>query len=115
MRVADMVSGRRRIRRSPKRSRDETPFRQAHKELEGLKEAHRAALCDLHYFGEAGFMRIPSVGYAWQAKGGRLEAVSRRSVSENVLGFLSLDCRSHTCVFRVAIDASVVLDGFDNS
>jgi transposase len=103
----------RRIRRSLKLLRDEAAFRQAHTELEGLKEAHRAALCDLYYFDEAGFMRIPSVGYAWQEKGERLEVVSQRSASENVLGFLSLDCEFHPFVFRGAIDASVVIDCFE--
>jgi transposase len=103
----------RRIRRSLKGLRDEAAFRQAHKELEGLKQAHRAGLCDLYYIDEAGFMRIPSVGYAWQEKGERLEVVSQRSVSENVLGFLSLDCEFHPFVFRGAIDASVVIDCFE--
>ncbi len=103
----------RRIRRSLKGLRDEAAFRQAHKELEGLKRAHRAGLSDLYYFDEAGFMRIPSVGYAWQEKGERLEVDSQRSVSENVLGFLSLDCRFQPFVFRGAIDASVVIDCFD--
>lgn len=103
----------RRIRRSLKGLRDAAAFRQAQKELEGLKEAHRAGLCDLYYFDEAGFMRIPSVGYAWQEKGERLEVISQRSVSENVLAFLSLDCEFHPFVFRGAIDASVVIDCFD--
>ena len=103
----------RRIRRSLKGLRDEALFRQARDELEGLKEAHRARLCDLYYFDEAGFMRIPSVGYAWQEKDERVEVTAQRSVSENVLGFLSLDCRFHPFVFRGAIDASVVIDCFD--
>jgi transposase len=103
----------RRIRRSLKGLRDEAAFRQAHQELEALKEAHRLGLCDLYYFDEAGFMRLPSVGYAWQEKGERLEVVSQRSVSENVLGFLSLDCRFQPFVFRGTVDAAVVIDCFD--
>ena len=103
----------RRIRRSLKGLRDETLFRHAQSELEGLKEAHRQGLCDLYYFDEAGFCRMPSVGYAWQEKGERIEVVSQRSVSENVLAFLSLDCRFNPFVFKGAIDASVVIDCFD--
>jgi transposase len=103
----------RRIRRSLKGLRDETLFRQAQDELEGLKQAHRAGLCDLYYMDEAGFMRIPAIGYAWQEKGERLEVISQRSVSENVLGFLSLDCEFQPFVFRGAIDAAVVIDCFD--
>lgn len=103
----------RRIRRSLKRLRDEAAFRQAQKELAALKEAHRAGLLELYYFDEAGFMRIPSVGYAWQEKGERLEVTAQRSVAENVLGFLSLDCKFHPFVFKGAIDASVVVDCFD--
>lgn len=103
----------RRIRRSLKGLRDETLFRQAQDELAGLKAAHREGLLELYYFDEAGFMRIPSVGYAWQAKDERIEVTSQRSVSENVLGFLSLDCQFHPFVFRGAIDASVLIDCFD--
>ncbi len=103
----------RKIRRSLKGLRDEATFRQAQKELEGLKEAHRAGLCDLYYFDEAGFMRIPSVGYAWPEKDERIEVTAHRSVSENVLGCLSLDCKFHPFVFRGAIAASVVIDCFD--
>jgi len=103
----------RRIRRSLKGLRDEALFRQAKDVLEGLKAAHRAGLCDLYYFDEAGFCRIPSVGYAWQEKDERIEVTAQRSVSENVLGFLSLDCKFHPFVFRGAIDASVVIDCFD--
>lgn len=52
----------RRIRRSLKGLRDEPLFRQAHSELEGLTARHREGLCDLYYFDEAGFCRVPSVG-----------------------------------------------------
>jgi len=103
----------RRIRRSLKGVRDEALFRQAQSELEGLKAEHRAGLCDLYYMDEAGFCRIPAVGYAWQEKGTRIEVTAQRSVSENVLGFLSLDCQFHSFVFKGAIDASVVVDCFD--
>ncbi len=102
-----------RIRRSVKGLRDETLFRQSHATLEGLKAAHQEGLCDLYYFDEAGFCRLPSVSYAWQEKGTRLEVVSHRSVAENVLGFLSLDCKFHSFVFKGAIDAAVVIDCFD--
>lgn len=103
----------RRIRRSLKGLRDETLFRQSKEELESLKMAHRKGFCDLYYFDEAGFARIPSVGYAWQEKGERVEVVSQRSVSQSVLGFLSLDCEFHPFVFKGAVDSSVVIDCFD--
>jgi len=103
----------RRIRRSLKGLRDEALFRHAQSELAGLKAAHRAGLCQLYYFDEAGFCRIPAVGYAWQQLGERIEVTAQRSVSENVLGFLSLDCEFHPFVFKGAIDASVVIECFD--
>jgi len=103
----------RRIRRSVKGLRDETLFRQAHAAVGSLKAAHREGFLDLYYFDEAGFCRIPSVGYAWQERGQRVEVTSHRSVSENVLGFLSLDGKLHSSVFKGAIDASVVIDCFD--
>jgi transposase len=103
----------RRIRRSLKGLRDEALFRQAQSELEGLKVRHRAGSCDLYYFDEAGFCRVPSVGYAWQEKDERIAVTAHRSVAENVLGFLSRDGQFHPFVFRGAIDASVVIDCFD--
>jgi hypothetical protein len=103
----------RRIRRSLKPLRDESEFEKAKQELDALKKAYRAGFLDLYYFDEAGFMRIPSVGYAWQAEGERIEVVSQRSQTENVLGFLSLSGKFHPFVFRGAIDASVVIDCFD--
>jgi transposase len=103
----------RRIRRSLRRLRDEAAFRQAEKELEGWKAAHRAGLCDLYYFDEAGFMRIPSVGYAWQGKGERLEVTSQRSVPENVLAFLGLSGDFHPFVFRGSVDTELVIDCFE--
>ncbi len=103
----------RRIRRSLKGLRDETLFRQAKDELEGLKARYRAGLCELYYFDEAGFCRVASVGYAWQERDESIEVTAQRSVMENVLGFLSLDCQFHPFVFKGAIDASVVVDCFD--
>ncbi len=103
----------RRIRRSLKGLRDETLFRQAQAAVESLKAAHREGLLHLYYFDEAGFCRIPSVGYAWQEKGQRVEVTAQRSVSENVLGFLSLGGKFHSSVFKGTIDASVVIDCFD--
>ena len=103
----------RRIRRSLKGLRDETLFRQAKDELDGLKARQRAGLCELYYFDEAGFCRVPAVGYAWQERDARIEVTAHRSVAENVLGFLSLDCKFHPFVFKGVIDASVVVDCFD--
>lgn len=103
----------RRIRRSLRKLRDEAAFRQAEKELEGLQAAHRAGLCDLYYFDEAGFMRVPAVGYAWQERGQRLEVTSQRSVQENVLGFLSLSGDFHPFVFRGTVDTELVIDCFE--
>lgn len=103
----------RRIRRSLRKLRDEAAFRQAEKELEGLKAAHRAGLCDLYYFDEAGFMRVPAVGYAWQERGTRLEVTSQRSAPENVLAFLGLSGDFHPFVFRGTVDTDIVIDCFD--
>jgi transposase len=103
----------RRIRRSLRKLRDEAAFRNAEKELEGLQAAHRAELCDLYYFDEAGFMRVPAVGYAWQERGERLEVTSQRSIPENVLAFLGLSGDFHPFVFRGSVDTDIVIDCFD--
>lgn len=92
---------------------DEAAFRQAEKGLGGLKAAHRAGSCDLYYFDEAGFMRIPSVGYAWQETGEQLEVTSQRSVQENVLAFLGLSGHFHPFVFRGTVDTDLVIDCFE--
>jgi len=67
----------RRIGRSLKPLRDESEFQRTKAELEGLKTAHREGFLDLYYFDEAGFLRIPSVGYAWQEKDERIEVISQ--------------------------------------
>lgn len=59
-----------------------------------LKEVRRRFLqgeFDLYYCDEAGFCLTPSVPYAWQPIGERLEINSSRSPQLNVLGFLRHD------------------------
>lgn len=65
---------------------------------------------DLYYFDEAGFSLTPSVPYAWQLVGERIELPSSRSQQLNVLGFMRHD-GSHLdpYVFEGAVDSEVVI------
>ena len=102
-----------RMRRSAKRQRDETDFREAQAELQEFQELHRADKLDLYYFDEAGFSLQPSVPYGWQPEGETLEIPSRRSQQVNVLGFLSLSCFFVPFTIEGTIDTEVVIACFD--
>lgn len=102
-----------RMRRSAKRQRDETDFREAQAELQEFQELHRAGKLDLYYFDEAGFSLQPSVPYGWQPKGETLEIPSRRSQQLNVLGFLSLSSFFVPFTIEGTIDTEVVIACFE--
>jgi len=54
---------------------------------------------DLWYGDEAGFTTIPSVPYAWQKVGERLELASAHGPRQNVFGLLSLQHQFHSFAF----------------
>jgi hypothetical protein len=69
---------------------------------------------DLYYFDEAGFSMTPSVPYAWQPIGERVELPSSRSQQLNVLGFMRHDgLHLDPYVFEGNIDSSVVIACMD--
>jgi len=103
-----------RMRRSLKNLRDEDEFREAQRDLEEIKEDHKAGDYDLYYFDEAGFSLVPTVPYGWQPEGERLEIPSRRSGQINVLGFLCYDGSLTPYVVDGSVDSEIVVACMDH-
>jgi transposase len=104
-----------RMRRSARMWRDETEFRAAEAELARLRATvweGRSAV-DLWYYDEAGFTLQPSIPYAWQRVGQRLELASAHGPRQNVLGFLNLHNQFHAFAFQDSIDSNTVIHCFD--
>jgi len=104
-----------RMRRSLRPLRDEKEFRAAQSELAALRADSLApgSDFDLWYFDEAGFTLQPSVPYAWQLVGERLELASGHGSRQNVLGFFNLRHEFHSFAFEGSIDSHVVAGCFD--
>lgn len=102
-----------RVRRSLKRKRQEDLFRVAQAELNELHEKLRSGTSEFEmwYFDEAGFSLTPSVPYAWQEIGERIELECSGSSGnrQNVLGFLRWDGGDFYCAaFEGRIDSHLV-------
>ena len=95
--------------------RDEEEFRAAEAELAQLRA--EALLpdrdFDLWYFDEAGFTLQPSIPYAWQLVGQRLELAATHGRRQNVLGFFNLHHKFHSFAFEGSIDTHTVIHCFD--
>ena len=103
-----------RTRRSLRPFRDQEEFDRALHELSLLTQRHHDKALDLVYFDEAGFNLQPSLPYAWSKKGKRIEIPSKRSRSQNVLGFMHAGCeRFQAYSFEGSIDSGVVVDCFN--
>jgi transposase len=91
-----------RRRRSTRARREEAEFRAAEAELAQLR---RTALgdkspFDLWYYDEAGFTLQPSIPYAWQRVGQRLELAAGHGPRQNILGFFNLHNQFHAFAFQ---------------
>ena len=102
-----------RMRRSLKSRRDESEFRIAQNEIQELVHCHEQREIDLYFFDEAGFSLVPTVPYAWQRMGERLEIPSRRSKQLNVLGFLGIDQRFWCNTIEGCVDSWCVVGCID--
>jgi len=103
-----------RMRRGLRGKRDEAAFRLALSQVQGLRAAQQAGLCDLYYYDEAGFDLMPCVPYAWQDKGERIELPAARSPRQNVLAFLGHAAgQFHSFVFEGSIDARTIVHCFE--
>ena len=106
-----------RVRRSLRSKREEELFRAAQAELNELRSALRlgGGGFEVWYFDEAGFSLLPSVPYAWQPIGERIELTSSGSSGkrQNVLGFLRWDGADfYAAAFEGRIDSHVVAGCF---
>ena len=113
LRVDDYIW--KRMRRSSRSFRDEKEFRAAQVELARLRADSLlpGSEFDLWYFDEAGFTLQPSIPYAWQLVGERLELASAHGARQNVLGFFNLHQQFHSFAFEGSIDSHVVTGCFD--
>ena len=106
-----------RVRRSLKEKRDERAFRAAQEQLRALRDEQRAgeAEFELWYFDESGFSLSPSVPYAWQPIGERIELETSGSVGrrQNVLGFMRWDGADfYSAAFEGTVDSHLVVGCF---
>jgi transposase len=104
-----------RMRRRSRAWRDEAEFRAAEAELAHLRARSLAGTSafDLWYYDEAGFTLQPSVPYAWQRVGQRLELASTHGPRQNVLGFFKLHNQLHAFAFQGSIDSPTVIHCFE--
>ena len=102
-----------RMRRSLKSRRDEHEFRLAQDEIRELVDLHDTGEFDLYFFDEAGFSLVPTVPYAWQPIGERLEIPSQRSRRLNVLGFFGLSQKLSAFTVEGNVDGSCILTVMD--
>ena len=106
-----------RLRRSLKKQRQENKFRQAQAELKVLRDELQHGTCEFEvwYFDEVGFTLTPSVPYAWQPIGKRIELTSlgNQRKRQNVLGFLRWDGADfYSLAFEGTIDNHLVAGCF---
>lgn len=105
-----------RMRRSLRGSRDEEAFRTAQETLADLRQycSSPNREFDLWYADEAGFTTIPSVPYAWQKVGERLELASAHGPRQNVFGLLSLHQQFHSYAFAQSLDSATIIACLDD-
>jgi hypothetical protein len=85
--------------------------------LKDLREQSQKGVCEFEvwYFDEAGFALTPTVPYAWQPIGERIEldSVGNQGKRQNVLGFLRWDGEDfYAAAFEGWIDNHVVSELF---
>jgi hypothetical protein len=95
--------------------RDETEFRAAEAELAQLRATALGdeSTAERWYYDEAGFTLQPSIPYAWQLVGQRLELASAHGPRQNVLGFFNLPNQFPAFAFQGTIDSHTVIHCFD--
>ncbi len=85
------------------------------RELKAVRRDFLQSEFDLYYCDEAGFSLTPSVPYAWQPIGQRLEIHSSRSPQLNVLGFLRHDGEHFDpYVLQGTFDSAATIECVDN-
>jgi hypothetical protein len=85
------------------------------RELKKVRRRFLQGEFDLYYCDEAGFSLTPSVPYAWQPIGQRLEIDSSRSPQLNVFGFLRHDGEHFApYIAQGSLDSSAVIACVDH-
>ncbi len=102
------------MRRSLASKRDEAAFRAKQQQLEELKRQEDEGEIELYFYDEAGFSLLPTVPYAWQAKGETTLLSSGRSKSLNVLGLLRRNGDFASYVVEGSVDSDTVVAMLDD-
>jgi transposase len=102
------------VRRSLASKRDEAAFRAKQQQLEELKRQEDEGEIELYFYDEAGFSLLPTVPYAWQAKGETTLLSSGRSKSLNVLGLLRRNGDFASYVVEGSVDSDTVVAMLDD-
>ncbi|MCK0716484.1 IS630 family transposase [Chromohalobacter sarecensis] len=103
-----------RIRRSLKKRRDETDFRNTQGLLKALQAREDRGEHALYYFDESGFSQSSSVPYAWSPIGQPWEVTAySHSRRLNVLGFLSRTGKLIYHTTSETVTTETVIEAFD--
>jgi len=94
---------------------EDSELKKAEEDLKNLKNKAYNGEINLTYFDESGFSLTPSIAYAWQDIGKRIEIKTSRSTKINVLGFLDPFKNELTpWTFNSNINSEVVAEVFDD-
>jgi transposase len=104
-----------RRRRSTRARRDEVEFRAAEAELAQVRATALGDKrpCDLWSSDEAGVTLPPSIPYAWQRVGQRLELAAGHGPRQNILGSFNLPNQFHSFAFQGASASPTVSHGLE--
>ena len=105
-----------RVRKSTKCKRNEQKFKRAEQKINVLEQRRIQGEIDLSYFDAAGFCLNPSIPYAWQPTGERIElpATGNHGSRLNVLAFLNKLNEITPFCFTGSINTETVIACFEN-
>lgn len=105
-----------RVRKSTKSKRDEQKFERAKQNINVLEQRRIQGDIDLFYFDAAGFCLNPSIPYAWQPTGERIElpATGNHGSRLNVLAFLNKENEITPFCFTGSINTETVIACLDS-
>jgi transposase len=82
--------------------------------LKLLWHLKKADYIDLYFADEATFSMIPSIPYAWQEKGKRIEIFPRRDKKVNLFGIFRADNVAVTYQSKTNIDSKFIIQAIDD-
>lgn len=102
-----------RLKKRVKGEPDPEIYQQKKAELRELEKQEKEGKIDLYYGDESGFSLVPSVPYAWQEKGEKIEVESSISKRLNVVGFMKKNNILESYIFESTINGNVIIACLD--